>query len=485
MSDETQQRILEIIGGDTASLLTASGPAAAVATGTEARVQLTTTLAGSPLQLSVSGGTATVCDGPATLTGSTLVVDADAALPAEVTLCVVRPDAGTAAIEVAGTPPVIENIGFAQSFRFAGDTLCQVFSAVESERETTVQAGAEITFADVRVEDPAIGTSLVDLADGDRVLPWNGGTVVDTVAYRNLTVGQSYTVFGELMDQRDGRGTGITALTEFVPTASAGSVEVSFVIPTGYAGTSLVAFEQLRVRAADTETGWTTVAVHEDLADAAQTVTIEAAPITRAPAIGTSLTDSADGDRVLGSAGGTLIDTVAYRNLEPGVQVTLAGKLVDRASGEPTGITGSVTFVPTEANGSVDVTFVVPSGYAGRQLVAFERLFVGDTAAGEPIAVHEDLADPAQTVRIAASTPSTPVDPTPPTEPGEPTEPATPSEPSEPTRPAEPGKPGSAAQPTGLPVTGGALPGLGIGIAGLLLTAGAAALLTRRARAER
>lgn len=39
--------------------------------------------------------------------------------------------------------------------------------------------------------DPVIGTSLVDSADGDRVLPWNGGTVIDTIAYQNLTPGSS------------------------------------------------------------------------------------------------------------------------------------------------------------------------------------------------------------------------------------------------------------------------------------------------------
>ncbi|MBL3699991.1 hypothetical protein D3228_10070 [Leucobacter luti] len=472
MSPATQQRILEIIGSDTASLLTASGPAATVAAGAAGEVVVTTTLAGSPLQVSVTGGTATVCGGPATLTGSALVVAPDAELPAEITLCVTRPDTGTASVEVTGAPPVIENIGFAQSSRFAGDTLCQVFSAVESERRTTLQAQATIAFGEVRVQEPSIGTSLVDLSDGDRVLPWNGGTVVDTVEYQNVTPGASYTVFGELMHQHDGSGTGISAQAEFTAAASSGAVDVTFVIPAGYAGTALVAFEQLRVRNPEAAAGWDTIAVHEDLADAAQTVTIEAAPTTRVPLIGTSLTDAADGDRVVAGAGGAVIDTVAYRNLAPGVEVTVTGELVNRASGAGTGITGATTFTPAAPNGSVDVRFVIPAGHDGRDLVAFERLYTGPTASGDPIAAHEDLADAAQTVRVEKLTSTTPITPG---------HPAQPSPPTGPTPAAQPGQP--AGQHTGeLPLTGGALPGIGLGVAGALLVASAAVLLRRRAR---
>ncbi|MGX1933837.1 VaFE repeat-containing surface-anchored protein [Microbacterium resistens] len=252
---------------------------------------------------------------------------------------------------------------------------------------------------------PAIGTSLVDSADGDRILPWNGGTVVDTVHYEGLTPGETYTVSGELMRKSDGSGTGITGSTTFVPAAAEGTVDVTFVVPEGYAGETLVAFEDLFV---GPEVSGEPVADHRDIDDPAQTVVVEEAPQAPAPAIGTSLTDSADGDRVLGWNGGTVIDTVAYQNLTPGTEYTLTGELMRKSDGSATGITGSVTFVPTEPNGSVDVTFVVPAGYAGETLVAFEELRLSGEPDGEPVAVHTDIDDPAQTVLVEEA-PTAPV----------------------------------------------------------------------------
>ncbi|UOE27033.1 VaFE repeat-containing surface-anchored protein [Agromyces soli] len=121
---------------------------------------------------------------------------------------------------------------------------------------------------------PVIGTTLVDAADGDQTLPWNGGTATDTIAYQHLTPGVEYTVSGELMRKSDGSATGITGSATFTPISPDGTVDVSFTVPAGYAGQQLVAFETL------TQAGVAEpVAVHHDLADAAQTVTVEAAPV--------------------------------------------------------------------------------------------------------------------------------------------------------------------------------------------------------------
>lgn len=171
-----------------------------------------------------------------------------------------------------------------------------------------------------------------------------------------------------------------------------------------------------------------------------------------APVIGTSLVDSADGDRILPWNGGTVIDTVAYQNLTPGTEYTLTGELHDKADGTATGITGSTTFTPETANGSIDVTFTVPVGYAGGTLVAFERLHEGTDTTGEPLAVHEDIDDAAQTVTIEKA----PVTPTTPT--------------------ATPGPKGQLA------TTGGDLPVIAVGAAGVLLALGAMILFAGRAR---
>ncbi|MBL3685469.1 hypothetical protein D3248_00630, partial [Leucobacter zeae] len=194
---------------------------------------------------------------------------------------------------------------------------------------------------------------------------------------------------------------------------------------------------------------------------AAQTVTVDEAPVVEEPTIGTSLVDAADQDHNLVWNGGTVVDTVTYRNLKPGTEYTVTGELMLKSDGSGTGITGSTTFTPTEANGTVDVEFTVPKGYAGSVLVAFERVFEGTDTTGEPVAVHEDIEDAAQTVTVdTEQKPTTP-------------------------KPTTPKPTGPKSTDSPLAVTGGALPGIGIGVAGLLLVAGATVLVTRRARSQR
>lgn len=143
----------------------------------------------------------------------------------------------------------------------------------------TTDADATVQWAAASV--PVIGTSLVDSADQDRVLAWNGGTVVDSVAYQNLVPGTEYTVAGELMRKSDGSATGITGSASFTTVGSSGSVDVTFVVPAGYAGESLVAFEWLFEGAGASGKA---IAEHTDIDDAAQTVAVEKQPVTQAGA---------------------------------------------------------------------------------------------------------------------------------------------------------------------------------------------------------
>ncbi|MBO9627328.1 MAG: VaFE repeat-containing surface-anchored protein [Microbacterium sp.] len=239
---------------------------------------------------------------------------------------------------------------------------------------------------------PAIGTTLTDAADEDHVLAWDGGTLIDTISYTGLVPGRTYTVAGELMVQSDASATGITGSTTFTPAAADGAVEVEFTVPSGYAGKSLVAFEALYE---GTSAAGTPVAEHRDIADVNQTVAVGPQPT-----IGTTLVDRADQDHTLAWNGGTVVDTIAYTGLTPGQQYTVAGELMRKSDGSATGITASTTFTPTAADGAVVVTFVVPTGYAGQSLVAFETLYTGATATGTPVAQHKDLADAAQTVAV-------------------------------------------------------------------------------------
>ncbi|WP_416447266.1 VaFE repeat-containing surface-anchored protein [Leucobacter sp. HNU] len=317
--------------------------------------------------------------------------------------------------------------------------------------------------ADANWTVPEISTTLLDQADGDHNLVFTGGTVVDTVAYKNLTPGQQYTVSGELMRKSDGSASGITGSKTFTPTAANGSVEVTFVVPAGFDGQTLVAFEKLY--RGESASG-APVATHEDIDDAAQTVVVAPKPVVSAqPAISTTLLDQADGDHNLVFTGGTVVDTVAYKNLTPGQQYTVSGELMRKSDGSASGITGSKTFTPTAANGSVEVTFVVPAGFDGQTLVAFEKLYRGESASGAPVATHEDIDDAAQTVVVAPKPVQTPTTTTPGTTTG----------------------PGATTGPGGsLATTGSAAqPAVLAGVALLgLLTGVTALVLARRRRAE-
>ncbi|MBW3083965.1 hypothetical protein KEM60_00148 [Austwickia sp. TVS 96-490-7B] len=139
----------------------------------------------------------------------------------------------------------------------------------------TAKAGATKVTAEAHfIWSPApakLSTTAIDKADNDKKLSPNGGTVVDTIRYSGLKPGTTYKVKGLLMDKATGKSTGITGEGSFTPTSESGTTTVSFQVPAGHAGRSLVAFEQVI-------TGDTLVASHEDINSPEQTVTVDAPP---------------------------------------------------------------------------------------------------------------------------------------------------------------------------------------------------------------
>ncbi|WP_211208146.1 VaFE repeat-containing surface-anchored protein, partial [Corynebacterium mastitidis] len=105
-------------------------------------------------------------------------------------------------------------------------------------------------------------------------------------------------------------------------------------------------------------------------------------------------TDAAIEDHGALVAGATVVDTVSFENLVPGKKYELSAELMCKASGESTGATAKVTFVPQVANGQINVPIAVTDGDCSEQ-VAFETLRNAD---GEVVAVHHDINDEAQTV---------------------------------------------------------------------------------------
>ena len=241
----------------------------------------------------------------------------------------------------------------------------------------------------VKSPNPSIGTTLTDDKGAKEVEPVQV-TLVDKVAYTNLTVGKEYTVTGRLMDKETGKELepAVTGSTKFTPTAPSGTVDVTFTLDASkFAGKKVVAFEKV-------SEGEKEVAVHEDINDEGQTIVVK----TPNPSIGTTLKDE-QGAKEVEPKQVTLIDTVKYTNLTVGKEYEVTGRLMDKETGkelEPA-VTGSTKFTPTEPSGTVDVKFTFDaSKLAGKRVVAFEKVSDGE----KEVAVHEDINDEDQTVTI-------------------------------------------------------------------------------------
>nr|NLD40944.1 VaFE repeat-containing surface-anchored protein [Actinomycetales bacterium] len=301
---------------------------------------------------------------------------------------------------VDGEVDVVFTLTEEQATEFAGKTLV-VFEYLELADGTKVAEHADpksesqtftVEEKPEPVLDPKIGTTVAVDGKANKVLPLTGGKVIDTVAYKDLTVGTEYTLDGELMliTGDDVSATGIKGSATFTPVEANGTTTVTFDISAeqvaDYAGKDLVVFEYLF-------DGDKKVTEHADPKDPAQTFTVEKLK----PSIGTTAKVEGSNDNILSLEGGTIVDTVAYKNLTPGIKYTLTGVIYDAESGDSTGITSEKTpFTPTEANGATEVTFTITAEqadkYAGKKLVVFEYLTLGEIE----VANHADLKDDAQ-----------------------------------------------------------------------------------------
>ena len=255
----------------------------------------------------------------------------------------------------------------------------------------------------VTVKPPVIGTIATDGIDNDKqVVKDTEMIVTDTVAYYGLTPGKQYMLKGELMDKatgavlKDAAGNPVTAEKQFTPNATAGTVEIQFTFDGSNLkkDQNLVAFEHVLTK--DKE-----IATHAEINDIPQTVTVIK------PSIKTTAKSSQAGhensDNVVRDTTATVKDTVEYKNLVPGKEYTLIGKMMDKATGttllkaDGTEATGKATFTPETANGTatVEITFDC-ADLDDHSLVAFEKLYRGETT----IASHEDIDDVDQTVTV-------------------------------------------------------------------------------------
>ena len=260
----------------------------------------------------------------------------------------------------------------------------------------------------VTVLTPKLSTSAVSEADNSKsVTAEDDATVTDYVRYTGLTAGQTYTLTGTLMDKStkkafvDADGNPVTATAEFTAEAESGTATVTFTFDASgiKTGTKLVAFETLSTNGIE-------IADHKDINDIDQTVTV------KAPVIGTTAVDAADGDKtVTGEENVSVRDTVHYNNVTPGKTYKVTGTLYEKVTdkdgkvskkafkdknGNP--VTAEANFTAEDSYGNVDVTFYFDGSSLkeGTSLVAFESLSYND----KEIASHADVNDAGQTVTI-------------------------------------------------------------------------------------
>lgn len=273
----------------------------------------------------------------------------------------------------------------------------EIYPVTVSEHEQLI----EITVVNDRI--PEIGTTAA--VDGEKeICATEVFVLTDIVAYQHLIPGKEYVLKGVLMDKTTGKallidGKEIHAETVFTPETPAGETTVEFTFDSKYikADTDIVVFESLYKDGKE-------LAVHADIDDEGQTVKV------KVPEIGTKA--SIDGKKEVTVKGTiTIEDIVSYKNLTPGKEYTVKGTLMDKSTGKPFTVDGkeissSYTFKPETADGEVRMTFTFDAGTITKatEIVVFESVYRD----GVEVAVHTDINDEGQTVKLVPPTPDVP-----------------------------------------------------------------------------
>lgn len=126
-------------------------------------------------------------------------------------------------------------------------------------------------------------------------------------------------------------------------------------------------------------------------------------------------TATVDGEKEATAKGEiTIEDVVEYKHLVPGKEYKIVGTLMDKSTGKPfeidgKPITSELTFIPEKSSGKVTVSFTFDSSVIKKttDLVVFETLYRDNVE----IAVHADIDDEGQTVKINVPAPEKPSTP--------------------------------------------------------------------------
>ncbi len=227
-------------------------------------------------------------------------------------------------------------------------------------------------------------------------------TVTDFVDYYDLIIGKEYTVRGILMNKATNEpfladGKQVTAESTFTAENSNGTVEVTFIFDASEieVNTTVVAFETLYHEGVE-------VAAHADIYDENQSVELHK------PSISTVATING-AKEIFAVKNVTVSDTVSYTGLVTGMEYTVRGVLMNKATGLPFLMNGEevraeTTFVAGSTDGEIEVTFTFDASgiRENTQLVVFEGLYNGE---GTELAVHADIEDMMQMVTVRPTIP--------------------------------------------------------------------------------
>lgn len=283
------------------------------------------------------------------------------------------------------------------------DTDIVVFESLyQGGRELAVHADIEDESQTVAVHVPEIGTQATIGEEKEATID-GPVTIDDVVAYKNLTPGKEYSVYGILMDKTTGEalkvgGEEIHAESTFTPDTADGETVVQFTFDTTglVDSTEIVAFESLSREGIE-------LAAHANIEDPTQTVKVT----VTGPRIGTKA--SIDGKNEVSAEGLiTIEDVVSYKGVTAGKEYKLTGTLMNKTTGEPFKLNGEeirteVVFTPEKSEGEVTVSFPFDTSWVTETtgIVVFEKLSLND----KEIATHEDIGDKDQTVTIVVTRP--------------------------------------------------------------------------------
>ena len=219
-------------------------------------------------------------------------------------------------------------------------------------------------------------------------------TLSDTVSYSNVLPGKTYTLKAVLMDKATNSPImigeeKITGTATFTAASESGTANVKITFnAASLQGRDLVFFEELFLEDE-------IIAEHKDINDKDQTIKV--------PDIQTLAKDEHGHKTIPDHGQVTVIDEVQYKNLVPGRKYRLRCVIMLRSTGaeaetQEQYIIDEKTFVPEKTDGTTEIRAIIPvaEDFVGEAMVVYETL----TWNGLKIAVHEDIADEGQTVRI-------------------------------------------------------------------------------------